>query len=75
MRFSLNQLSVLAYANAFTLWHYKAAACGGVTDPGFFDAASGMLAAGDLMMVSAGDGARMLCVVPDGDGVRLSGLN
>ena len=74
MNFSLRQLSVLAYANGFTLWHYKAEACGGVTEAGFFDAASGMLAPGDLMMVSAGDGARMLCVVPDGDGVRLAGL-
>jgi hypothetical protein len=74
MDFTLRNLSVLAYANGFTLWHYKAAACGLVSAPGFFDAASGMLAAGDMMMVSAADGARMLCVVPDGDEVRVAPL-
>lgn len=64
MAFSLRRLSVLAYANGFTLWHYKTA-----TDelphtlaPGHFDDASDMLSSGDIMMVSGDQGARMLMV-------------
>jgi hypothetical protein len=66
MAFSVRNLSVLAYANGFTLWHYK----GGsdvleqVDGRGFFAAASDMLTAGDIMMISASDGAQLLCVTP-----------
>jgi hypothetical protein len=66
MAFSVRNLSVLAYANGFTLWHYKAVSdvLEQVGDRGFFAAASDMLTAGDIMMVSASDGARLLCVTP-----------
>ena len=64
MAFSIRRLSVLAYANGFTLWHYKT----GADQPsetmktGYFDDAADMLAAGDLMMVSGSASARMLAV-------------
>jgi hypothetical protein len=66
MAFSVRNLSVLAYANGFTLWHYKAVSdeLEQVGERGFFTTASDMLTAGDIMMVSAGDGARLLCVTP-----------
>jgi hypothetical protein len=71
MAFSLRNLSVLAYANGFTLWLYKS---GGddqasVGAPGFFEEAGDMLAGGDMMMVSARDGGRMLCVMAEGGGI------
>ena len=75
MVFSLRNLSVLAYANGFTLWHYKAGAAklGIVSAPGFFAAAEDMMATGDMMMVSAEDGAGMLCVAPSaGQMLRLA---
>jgi hypothetical protein len=75
MVFSMRNLSVLAYANGFTLWHYKAgqANLGVVTAPGYFGAAEDMLATGDIMMVSAADGAGMLCVAPSaGQMLRLA---
>lgn len=64
MAFAIRSLSVLAYANGFTLWHYKAGQDGidTVADAGFFDDAADMLAAGDIMMISAADGARILSV-------------
>ncbi len=72
MAFSLRNLSVLAYANGFTLWLYKTGAddqsC--VAAPGFFDDAGDMLAGGDMLMVSARDGGRMFCVLADTNGVR-----
>jgi hypothetical protein len=66
MAFAIRNLSVLAYANGFTLWHYKAApdTLEQVGFPGFFSQASDMLVAGDMMMVSAPDGARMLSIAP-----------
>lgn len=75
MAFTLRNLSVLAYANGFTLWHCK------TTDPlaetatdGYFDAAADMLAAGDLVMISAADGARILVAGPAGEGRRFAPL-
>ena len=69
MAFAVRNLSVLAYANGFTLWHYRAAldTLDQLAASGFFDSAADMLAAGDLMMVSASDGARMLCIAPASD--------
>ncbi len=75
MPFSLRNLSVLAYANGFTLWHYKAgdAALAAVHAPGFFAAAEDMLATGDMLMISAADGAGILCVAPSaGQMLRLA---
>lgn len=69
MAFSVRNLSVLAYANGFTLWHYKAGsdALEHIGSRGFFAAATDMLTAGDIMMVSAPDGARLLCITPADD--------
>jgi hypothetical protein len=70
MAFAIRNLSVLAYANGFTLWHYKA---GGdpleqVETRDFFADAADMLAEGDMMMISAADGGRVLCVAPGAAG-------
>ena len=66
MAFSARNLSVLAYAQGFTLWHYKAAgervedACA----PDYFEPAGDMVAGGDMLMVSASDGGRVLFADP-----------
>ena len=64
MAFVIRDLSVLAYANGFTLWHYKAGPhpLAAVAGTDFFAEASDMMAAGDMVMVSGGGGARVLCV-------------
>ena len=62
--FVLRNLSVLAYANGFTLWHYKAGAgkLAEISLPDFFHSADDMLTAGDIMMISASDGVRILAI-------------
>lgn len=62
MAFAVRNLSVLAYAQGFTLWHYKAADDGiaQVAAPDFFEEAGDMLAAGDMLLASAEDGGRVL---------------
>ena len=66
MAFAIRNLSVLAYANGFTLWHYKAGSH--VQTVNFFADAADMLSDGDMMMVSGLDGGRILSVVTDTGG-------
>ncbi|MBI1326026.1 MAG: hypothetical protein GC136_00110 [Alphaproteobacteria bacterium] len=51
MAFESKNLSVLAYANNFTLWHYTTTEAD-VTGAGFFNNASTMLRVGDLMIAN-----------------------
>jgi len=76
MNFAVKNLSVLAYAQGFTLWHYKApgAFLQTLSTPGFFNHASDLLAAGDILMMSAGDGGRVAFVAAANDGVTLAAL-
>jgi hypothetical protein len=69
--FAIRNLSVLAYAQGFTLWHYKAgnAPLADLDRPGFFDNAGDMMAPGDMIMISASDGGRIV-FVPSTGGVR-----
>lgn len=71
MAFAIRNLSVLAYANGFTLWHYKAGAdrLDAAAAEDFFADAADMLAPGDIMMVSASDGARVMAVAPQQSGM------
>jgi hypothetical protein len=64
MAFAIRNLSVLAYANGFTLWHYKANkdTLDTVSSGNYLADASDMLTQGDLIMTTAADGARILCV-------------
>ena len=49
MKFMHNNLSVLSYANNFTLWHYKAGTVDVETE-GFFNDARALLRTGDLIL-------------------------
>jgi hypothetical protein len=51
MALTLSNLSVLAYANNFTLWHYKTTETA-VTGGGYFNNASDMMSVGDLLIVN-----------------------
>ena len=76
MTFAVRNLSVLAYANGFTLWHYKAETGGlpNAAKSGFFDPAADMLATGDMMLVSAPEGGRVLFVAAGESGVTTAPL-
>lgn len=51
MAFKSKDLSVLAYANGFTLWHYTTADLAADVDTaGYFSTASDMLRVGDMIM-------------------------
>lgn len=76
MNFAIRNLSVLAYAQGFTLWHYRASTLPlrRVGERGFFDDAADMFASGDMVLVSAADGGRVLFVTTTAGGVATAPL-
>ena len=53
MAYSPRNLSVLAYANGFTLWHYTTIDTAATTDTtGYFNTAADMLRVGDLILAN-----------------------
>lgn len=87
MAFAIRNLSVLAYAQGFTLWHYRAnvptlgsgivppASLDEVGEPGFFDPASDMLAQGDMVLVSTPSAGGVLFVTGTEGGVRTARMH
>lgn len=57
MAFDAKALSVLAYANGFTLWHYTTEdAKADIDTAGYFDAAEEMLRTGDMILANSSTG-------------------
>jgi hypothetical protein len=57
MAYLSKDLSVLAYANGFTLWHYLTADSAAAVDaPGYFNAACDMLRPGDIIIANLDTG-------------------
>lgn len=82
MAFRSRELSVLAYANGFTLWHYRtedpatalldppgAPATGG----GYFDPAAELLRPGDRIMVNLASGSHLAMLDLLVTGARVDG--
>ena len=58
--FTIRNLSVLCYAQGFTMWHYKmptGTPLGDALRPGYFDGAERMLAVGDVIYIGDATGA------------------
>ncbi len=64
MAFRIRDLSVLAYANGFTLWHYKTGtdSLTNVASPDYFSDASDMMTVGDILMATGTKACRILCI-------------
>lgn len=63
MAYQSKNLSVLAYANGFTLWHYTTGdAAADVDTAGYFDDAHEMLRAGDMILANVASGAGIYLV-------------
>ena len=56
MAFQNKNLSVIAYANGFTLWHYAAnETLTTITAPGYFDDVKTLMNTGDIVIINASD--------------------
>lgn len=70
MAFQSKDLSVLAYANGFTLWHYASAdTAAAIAAAGYFNRAAEMINTGDLMIVTSDTGGSPLTAL-----ARVSGV-
>ena len=65
-RLALRNLSVAAYANGWTLWHYRAACIADVLEADFW-ADAVMIKVGDHIAVSAPDGGATLIYRASGE--------
>lgn len=68
MAFQNKNLSVIAYANGFTLWHYASDdAIATITASGYFDSVNTLMNTGDIVIVNASDNTSLTkIVVTDG---------
>lgn len=72
MAYATRNLSVLAYANDFTLWHYETAdGAAALAGFGYFDQAADLFRRGDIVIATTADGASLLSVASC-DGERVS---
>ena len=64
MAFAIRNLSVLAYANGFTQWHYRENSDSvlDIGSPNYFLYAADMLGIGDLIIISCVEGVTMRAV-------------
>ncbi|MGC9270709.1 hypothetical protein [Acidiphilium sp.] len=76
MAFTLRNLSVLAYANGFTLWHYRTGdeALSALDSDHYFADAGDLIAPGDIIMASGSQGARMGAIAQKGPHLVLNAL-
>ena len=56
MAFQNKNLSVIAYANGFTLWHYVAnETITAISTAGYFDSVKTLMNTGDVIIINASD--------------------
>lgn len=56
MAFQNKNLSVIAYANGFTLWHYaENATVAAITASGYFDNVKSLVNTGDVIIINGSD--------------------
>ena len=76
MAFKNKNLSLIAYANGFSLWHYKTTdAMEIVCNPGYFARAKKLCNTGDIMIVNAKNGTNIKKLVLDEKEIKLQKLN
>lgn len=67
MSFYSHNLSVIGYANGFTMWYYRTEdSFEKFNSPGYLDPAAGTLRTGDMVLVNVSDGAALFFINSDG---------
>lgn len=76
MAFQNKNLSVIAYANGFTLWHYAAdEAISAITAAGYFDGVKTLMNTGDIVLINANDKTAIRSVSVTSGTVSVAALN
>lgn len=76
MAFQNKNLSVIAYANGFTLWHYAAnEKLNVITVSGYFDSVKTLMNTGDVIIINASDSTSIKKVTATADAVSVAALS
>ena len=76
MAFQNKNLSVIAYANGFTLWHYAASeTLSAITTAGYFNSVKTLMNIGDIVIVNGSDGTSIKVVGVTSENVTLGALS
>ncbi len=74
MAFQNKNLSVIAYANGFTLWHYAAnETMTAISTAGYFDDVKTLMNSGDIVIINASDGTSIKSITV-GDNISVATL-
>lgn len=76
MAFKNNNLSVIAYANAFTLWHYRSLndTLKEICTLDYFEKVRTLSNTGDIVIINARDNTAMKVMVLEGEHIKLIDL-
>jgi hypothetical protein len=75
MAFANKNLSVIAYANGFTMWHYGASEkIADISKPGYFNNVKTLMNIGDVIIVNACDNTALKKVTVTGPIVEITKL-
>jgi len=75
MAFANKNLSVIAYANGFTLWHYaENIKLSDICADGFFNDVKNLMNIGDILIINASDSSTFRRVSATGGDVILASL-
>lgn len=76
MAFQNKNLSVIAYANGFTLWHYVAAeTLTAISASGYFNNVSSLMNTGDIIFINGSDNTAIKKVVVNSGVVTVGALS
>ena len=74
MAFQNKNLSVIAYANGFTLWHYAAnETMTAISTAGYFDDVKTLMNSGDIVIINASYGTSIKSITV-GDNISVAAL-
>jgi hypothetical protein len=75
MAFQNKSLSVIAYANGFTLWHYAAdETLATITAAGYFNSVKTLMNVGDIVIVNGSDDTTIKVVGVSDENITLGAL-
>jgi len=76
MAFQNKNLSVIAYANGFTLWHYKEnATLATITASGYFANVKSLMNSGDIILINGSNGTTIKVLSVSSDAITVGALS
>ena len=76
MAFQNKNLSVIAYANGFTLWHYKEnATLATITASGYFASVKSLMNTGDIILINGSNGTTIKVLSVAADAITVGALS